>query len=341
MKLFGFTYIRNGDTLGYPYHEAFNCLSELCEHSYVAVGDSSDNTREKVASLPRVTIIDTKWEEALRTSGKIFSQQANTALAALRKDQKSGWALHLQADQIVRRDDFEKVREDFRKAEAEGCDGFTMRFLHFWQTPRQIAHSPRWFPQTINAVKVDSEGESVGDSQSLGRCKKIFHSDVTVFHYGHALGEKFTEKKQRALHRWWHPDQAIDSVMKKGQKSDRKEPSIAYLGSHPVWMKDRIGAPLTTVDQCWIVGKMPDFDLKSFLPRIGAKDVKLVAGLSEVPSDQRKKAVLLQPSWWERFLNPSRVPEGMLWANARPWPKDQWLVMKLSEKGIPSDLNGG
>lgn len=338
MALYGFTYIRNGESLGYPYLEAFRCLAELCERTYVAVGDSTDSTREKVASLPRVSILDTRWDEGLRTGGKVFSQQANAALRELRNHHKEGWAVHLQADQILMRDDFPKLLEDFTAADRGGCDGLSMRFLHFWRSPRGIAHARRWFPQTINAVRVDSEGESVGDSQSLGRCRKIFDSDVTVFHYGHALGEGFAEKKQRALHRWWHPEHTFDVMREKGLRQDRKEPSLPYLGPHPSWIKARLGESPEPADSCWLVGEVSGFDLKSFLPRIAAREVRAVASLREVPPGQRGRAVLLQPSWWEKLRYPSRVPDGMLWPGARPWPKDQWLILKLSEKGVPADL---
>jgi hypothetical protein len=339
MKIYGFSYVRNGENIGYPYFEAFQCLTAFCDHTYIAVGDSTDETRAKVLSLPKVTVIDTIWEEKMRVDGAIFSQQANLALAKVRENHQEGWALHLQADQIVCAKDFEKLREDFQTAERQGCDGLAMRFLHFWITPERIAHSKRWFPQTVNAVKVQSKGISVGDSQSLGNCEKVFDSDVTVFHYGHALGEKYLEKKQRALHRWWHKDAAIDRVMKKSKKKDAKEPNLPFLGVHPKWMKERQKQNLQAVEECWIVGSHPE--LAKFTSRIGAKKIHLVADLGEVPSKARRKAVFVNPSWWEKILYPSKVPVGMLWPQSRPWPFDQWMILKLSEKGIPTDLGSG
>lgn len=337
MKIYGFTYVRNGETLGYPYLEAIRCLSELCDAVYVAVGDSTDCTRELVAAVPAVHVIDTIWDDALRQGGKIFSIQANTALRELRKNHSEGWALHLQADQIVLRDDFAQIRADFERAEASGCDALAMRFLHFWHTPRAIAYSKRWFPQTVVAARVGSKVESVGDSQSLGGYSKLFESDVNVFHYGHALGDKFYEQKQRTLHRWWHPDSAIDTVMKKSAGKDREEPSLPYLGPHPVWMQSRLGSPLEKVERCWIVGELPD----EFRSRIGAREVRVVASLTEVPSEARTEAVILDPSWWQRLLYPTKVPSAMLWPQARSFPQDLWLTLKLAEKGVPVDLSRG
>lgn len=339
MKIYGFSYVRNGDSIGYPYWEAFQCLSSFCDHTYLAVGDSSDGTREKLSTLPNVTIIDTIWEEKMRVDGAIFSQQANLALAELRKQHQDGWALHLQADQIVCEKDFDQLRADFALAERSGCDGLSMRFLHFWVHPDRLAYSRRWFPQTINAVKVNSKGISVGDSQSLGNCEKVYDSDIHVFHYGHALGEKYLEKKQRALHRWWHKDAAIDAVMKKSKKKDAKEPSLSYLGVHPKWIQERQNQNRAAVSECWIVGSHPG--LKAMLPRIGAKKVNLVNEIADVPKQNRKQAVILFPKWWERLLYPTKVPSAMLWPNSRPWPFEFWLILKLSEKGIPTDLDLG
>lgn len=339
MKIYGFSYVRNGESIGYPYYEAFQCLSAFCDHTYLAVGDSNDGTREKLSQLPKVTILDTVWEEKMRVDGAIFSQQANLALAELRKQHQDGWALHLQADQIVCEKDFDQLRTDFELAERNGCDGFSMRFLHFWVRPDQLAYSKRWFPQTINAVKVDSKGISVGDSQSLGNCEKVYDSDVQVFHYGHALGEKYLEKKQRALHRWWHKDGAIDAVMKKSKKKDAKESSLSYLGVHPKWIQERQSQDRKPVSECWVVGSHPE--LKEFLPRIGANKVHVVDGIEEVPKRNRKRAVILFPKWWEKLLYPTKVPVAMKWPNSRPWPFSFWMILKLSEKGIPTDLQQG
>jgi hypothetical protein len=339
VKIYGFSYIRNGEIIGYPFLEAFQCLSEFCDHLYVAVGDSTDDTREKVASLPNVTIIDTVWGEENRKHGHIFSQQANAALDAVRKDHADGWALHIQADQIFLKQDFEELRKDFEKAEALGCDGLSMRYIHFWKNTQKIVYEKNWFPCTITATKVNSKGKSVGDSQSLGECEKVYESDVTVFHYSHALGEKNAEKKRRALSRWWHPDEDIDADVKKFYRRTAQEPVVSYLGPHPLWIQERFHTKLETVDSCWIVGEKKM--VQEYLPRIAATVVHVVPSLKDVPDAYKKKAVILNPTIWQKIFYPSSVPMGMRWPGTRPWTFEFRFLLLLSEKGIPMDIDKG
>ncbi|MBY0316984.1 MAG: glycosyltransferase family 2 protein [Bdellovibrionales bacterium] len=339
MKVYGFSYIRNGDTIGYPYFESFQCLSEFCDHIYIAVGDSTDGTRAKVASLPNVTIIDTVWSENQRKHGHIFSIQANAALDELRRHHNDGWAFHLQADQIIFRDDFAKLKKDFELADQQNCDGMSLRFNHFWQNMQQLVYTKKWYPDSIMATKVNSAGKSVGDSQSLGNCTQVYHSDVNIFHYSHALGENYRLVKRKALSRWWHSDENIEKDVQKFFKRTANEPTLAYLGKHPQWVQSRFNTHLEPVESAWIVGSHPE--LENCRSKIGAKKVNLVSALGEVPSPERKNAVILYPNLWQKFLYPSQVPKAMHWPNARPWTFEFWLIMKLSEKGIPYDLGGG
>ncbi|RYF69682.1 MAG: glycosyltransferase family 2 protein, partial [Cytophagaceae bacterium] len=82
MKISGFSYIRNGFTYQYPFLEAIQSVLPLCDEFIIAVGDSTDGTREAIEALgdPRIRIVDTVWDETMRQNGKIFALQANTAL---------------------------------------------------------------------------------------------------------------------------------------------------------------------------------------------------------------------------------------------------------------------
>src|SRR5690349_15042464 len=100
MRLFGFTLLRNGVVYDYPFLESLGSLSGICERVYLALGKSDDGTEAAIAPLAgKLRITPTVWDENLRKSGLILSQQTNIALAALRQEARevSDWGFYLQA----------------------------------------------------------------------------------------------------------------------------------------------------------------------------------------------------------------------------------------------------
>jgi hypothetical protein len=84
----GFSFVRNGDKLGYPVAESIRSILPICDEFIIAVGkgDSGDSTRSLITAIndPKIKIIDTAWENFEGSKGRIYSQQTNIALAACR-----------------------------------------------------------------------------------------------------------------------------------------------------------------------------------------------------------------------------------------------------------------
>ena len=61
MKIGAFTYVRNGNTFGYPFIESIKSLLPLVNEYVVVIGDSTDGTREAVEAISdsKIKIIDT------------------------------------------------------------------------------------------------------------------------------------------------------------------------------------------------------------------------------------------------------------------------------------------
>src|SRR5947207_7478123 len=131
MKISGFSYVKNGFTYGYPFIQSVQSVLPVCDEFIIAVGDSGDGTREALMALnsPKLRIIDTVWDEELRTSGKIFAQQTNIAFDQVEGD----WAFHIQADEVIHENDLDKIRDAARKYLGEKrVEGFLFDFLHFY-----------------------------------------------------------------------------------------------------------------------------------------------------------------------------------------------------------------
>ncbi len=60
MKIDGFTYVRNGLKMGYPFVASIRSLLPIVDSMIVVVGDSEDGTREAVENIggDKITIVD-------------------------------------------------------------------------------------------------------------------------------------------------------------------------------------------------------------------------------------------------------------------------------------------
>ena len=77
MKISGFTFIRNGTLLGYPFIESICSALPLCDEFVVAVGDSEDDTLARIEAINsnKIRIIRTQWNEAMQDRGFVYAQQ--------------------------------------------------------------------------------------------------------------------------------------------------------------------------------------------------------------------------------------------------------------------------
>src|SRR5690242_3990031 len=115
MKVSGFTYIRNGLTFQYPFLQSIQSILPVCDELIVAVGDSTDGTREAIVALnsPKIKIIDTLWDNNLRTGGKILATQSNVGL----KNCTGDWLFHIQADEVIHEKDIDKIKQSIAEAD--------------------------------------------------------------------------------------------------------------------------------------------------------------------------------------------------------------------------------
>ncbi|MCO5144187.1 MAG: hypothetical protein M9962_13950 [Oligoflexia bacterium] len=336
-KVIGFTILRNGVTYDYPFRESLKSLTGLCANTFLALGNSSDATEEEVKKIEGIQIIPTIWDENLRKSGLILSQQTNIALEHAKKQYASGWAFYLQADEVLLEDEYEIISRDLQRANVEGCDSVSFRYLHFWQSYDQIAISRRWYPQEIRAVRLDSKIKSHGDAQGFSGAKKTYYSDAHIYHYGHVREANAYEKKKQDFHRWWHSDEEMKNMSKKDQKREKGEILLAYLGKHPKCMNNRIKTFKNEPrpKEILIYGDKNNFS-KDFLAELD-KSIQWTNNLSEAKKFSGLVVPETLPPLWIRLFNQklqSKVPTKMQSPQAREWTKEFQLILKLSEKGV-------
>lgn len=253
MKISGFSYVRNGFEFGYPFLEAIQSVLPLCNEFVIAVGDSTDGTREAIAKLDpqKIKIIDTQWDMKLREGGKVFAQQANIALDNITSD----WAFHIQADEVMHENDLPKIAEAIKKNNLnKRVEGFILPFLHFWGSYRYIRTSRRVHNNEIRIFRNDKLVRSYADSQGFrkyssveaykqgekGEKLTVKKIDAPVYHYNGVRPDKMQKKKMHTfdyLHNAATAEGNYESF--NYNNVDRVE---IFKGSHPGLMKQKIEA---------------------------------------------------------------------------------------------------
>ncbi len=341
VSIYGFTLLRNGVKYDYSFRECLKSLAPICKSVYLALGESDDGTEEAVSDLGFLKITPTTWDDSLRKGGLILSQQTNVALSALRADKSSdpeSWGFYLQCDEVIHEEDYELLREDFQKAQDQGCDAIAFRYYHFWLDHMHVAINKKWYPQEIRAVKVDSEAESWGDAQSFKNVKKIYQSEARIYHYGHVREEEKYHSKKADILKFYHSDEKMAKYKKREKRFDDLTETLLFLGSHPLLMKERIerlGDDFSFKEKglVYILGNKEKYS-KNIDSKINAKEVIWCSSLFEVPIAERKNTIMIEANWFQRLFYRSKVPNKMRSKLALPWSDETILVFKLSEKGV-------
>lgn len=334
-KVYGFTLLRNGIKYDYPFIECLQALTELCEESFIALGDSEDGTEKDISNFKNLKVIPTVWDMSLMgDGGQLLSQQTNVALGALREahaDEDGAWGFYLQTDELIHEKDFEQIKRDIEEATKQGCDAIRFRYYHFWLNHNQIAISKRWYPQEVRCIKLNSGIISHGDAQGFIGQEKVYDSDVHIFHYGHVRDEEKREAKQELLIKLIRPGEKYDKYKSREEKAFKKTETLPYYGPHPKWMKERI-------ERFGDVFKMPKKDKVSLYDPKGICDEDLKSRIQteelEICSSKKRECLSLEPSFLSKLGLGSQIPKSMKSPFARDWSEKQRLEFLLWSKGI-------
>lgn len=253
----GFTYIRNGFTFGYPFLESMQCILPLVDELVIAVGNSTDGTREAVAALhpTKIKIIDTVWDDNLREGGKIFAQQANIAL----DNCKGKWAFHIQADELIHEQDYDKVKQAISAADKdENIEGIVFDFLNFYGGYHHIGATRKWHRKEVRIIRNLPQIRSYRDSQGFrmynsveewkngakGRSLKVLYAPIPYFHYSYARKPQLMQKKNNYFNSFWHDDKWLDENNSKKQEYDYSivDAVKPFVGTHPKLMQKLVAA---------------------------------------------------------------------------------------------------
>lgn len=246
MTVCGFSFIRNGIRFDYPFLESITSLLPLVDRFVIAVGDSDDGTRDRIAALhsPKITIIDTRWDTSLRSGGRILAEQTDIALDYATGD----WGFYLQGDEVLHEDEVPAIREALqRHRDDETIEGLLFRYRHFYGTYDWVGDSRQWYRHEVRAVRLGIGIRSWGDAQGFRRNRKKLHVkkvDATINHYGWVKPPAVQQEKLRSFHKLWHPDQWVSDHVGGSPEYSYKDGGRLkrFDGAHPAVMHQRIAA---------------------------------------------------------------------------------------------------
>src|ERR1700721_2471257 len=117
MKISGFTFLRNGQKLGYPFVASIRSILPIGDEFVIALGPSEDDTEKMLRDIgdSKIRIIPTQWNEKIRpdysVKGFVYGQQKSIALFNCTGD----WAFYLEADEVLHEDDLPRIRAAMEK----------------------------------------------------------------------------------------------------------------------------------------------------------------------------------------------------------------------------------
>jgi glycosyltransferase involved in cell wall biosynthesis len=240
MKVSGFTFLRNGVVLGYPFIESIRSLLLVCDEVVVAVGASSDNTLELVRGIndPKLRIIETTWNESMTDRGYVYAQQKMIAQFNCTGD----WAFYLECDEIIHEKDVLLIRAQMAKYLSDrSVEALVFDYYHFYGTPANIAVSPRWYKKapriirnTIRTFAPDGLFWVVMHENKRGRYPQAANVGCHLYHYGHVRKISAMNEKAQKVERYW--GKAAQQFLGYGD-IDYKS-LTKFVGEHPHIMAD-------------------------------------------------------------------------------------------------------
>ena len=231
----GFTFIRNGVNLGFPFEASIRSLLPLVDEFVVAVGQGSDETLERVRAIanPKIRIIETLWNERMADRGFVYAQQKMIAQYSCTGD----WAFYLEGDEVVHEAELAAIRSSVDRHHANpAVEALVFDYHHFYGSSQWKTISPGWYRRecrlirnTIRSYAPDGQYWLVTSKHKRGRNPHAALANAHIYHYGWIRSNEAMQKKLDQVSKYWAEEQA--TVIKYSQFDHRA--LAPFKGTHP------------------------------------------------------------------------------------------------------------
>jgi len=239
MKVSAFTFIKNGQILGYPFLQSIQSILPIVDEFVVNVGESEDNTLEMIYSLKdkKVRIIESKWNDGMRDRGYVYGQQKMIAQFNCTGD----WAFYIEGDEVYHERDLEQIKQSMEiHLNDSNVEALVFDFNHFYGNANSVLNSPGWYRSEARIIKNSVRSYApdglfwlVIDSNKQGRYPRSKKTGVSCYHYGWVRSEKQMNLKSSKVKKYWGEESVIINYSKMDQSIIKE-----FRGSHPEIVKD-------------------------------------------------------------------------------------------------------
>jgi hypothetical protein len=239
MKVSAFTFIKNGQILGYPFLQSIQSIIPIVDEFIINVGKSEDNTLELVKSIssPKIRIIESEWNDSMQDSGYVYGQQKMIAQFNCSGD----WAFYVEGDEVYHEDDLKQITQSMNMhLHDPNVEALVFDFKHFYGNSNSVLNSPGWYRSEARIIKNSVRSYApdglfwvVLDSNKKGRYPKAKHTGVNCYHYGWVRSEDQMNLKSGKVQKYWGSAPVRINYNQMDQEIIQE-----FHGSHPKIIQD-------------------------------------------------------------------------------------------------------
>ena len=209
MKVSAFTFIKNGQILGYPFLQSIQSVLPIVDEFVINVGESEDDTLMFIESIsnPKIRIIKSKWNDSMQDRGYVYGQQKMISQFNCTGD----WAFYIEGDEIYHENDLDQIKSSMQKHLSDpGVEALVFDFYHFYGNANTYLNSPGWYRSEARIIKNSVRSYApdglfwlVLDGNKKGRYPRAKHTGVPCYHYGWVRSEEQMNLKSQKVQRYW------------------------------------------------------------------------------------------------------------------------------------------
>ena len=238
MKVSAFTFIKNGQILGYPFLQSIKSILPIVDEFVINVGESEDNTLELICSIKdqKIRIIQSKWNDEMSDRGYVYGQQKMISQFNCVGD----WAFYIEADEVYHEKDLEKIKKSMElHLNDSSVEALVFDFKHFYGNANSLLNSPGWYRSEARIIKNSIRSYApdglfwlVLESNKRGRYPKAKHVGVSCYHYGWVRSEEQMNLKSSKVQKYWGERPVIINYSQMDQEIIQE-----FYGTHPKIIK--------------------------------------------------------------------------------------------------------
>ncbi len=246
MKISGFTFVRNGLDLGYPFEPSIRSLLPLCDEIIVNVPRSTDGTLAVVRAIgdPKIRIIESDWDDQEKVGDPIMRRHTDLPLSQCTGD----WCVYIQGDEVLHEAGIAAMRTAMERAlNQPEVQGLLVNFTHFYGSFQTVVYSFGWYYQEVRIVRRDPRIRAWGGAQGFrtldGQKLRVKPSGGDYYHYGYALRPDLARRKHRNLAVLYDDQGRADQLSSLPERYyDDDQKVRTFTGNHPAVMRDVVRA---------------------------------------------------------------------------------------------------